>query len=145
MRLIVSCIIALSVLAFGSRTARAEGPVFCTMEVRPADVVALRSDGVIGVGNRTITDDKISHEWPSFKDYNKENFPCPNPVGVESDVIKMCQEFLASNAPDECSTELEKSNQTVINQAKQIRRLARNNKRLRELLKRAIPLDQAKK
>jgi hypothetical protein len=128
-----------------ARCAPIDEPVYCTMEIRQADVVALRSDGVIGVGNKAIIDDTISYEWSSFKDYNKDNFPCPNPVGVESDVIKMCQEFLAANAPDECSSELEKSKATVINQAKQIRRLARDNKRLRDLLKRARPVGEARR
>jgi hypothetical protein len=119
-----------------ARCAPIDEPVFaCTMDVRPADVVALRSDGVIGVGNKTITDDTISYEWSTFKDYNKSNFPCPNPVGVGLDVVQMCQEFLAANAPDDCSSELEDSKITVTKQAKQIRRLARENKRLRDLLK----------
>lgn len=134
MRISVTCIIALSVLALGARSARAEEIIACALDVRPADVVALRSDGVIGVGNKTITDDTISYEWSTFQDYNA-NKKCNPYFNVKTDVIAMCQEFLAANAPDECPAELENTKKTVINQSKQIRRLARENKRLRDLLK----------
>jgi hypothetical protein len=144
MRISVTCIIALSVLAFGARSARAEEPIACTLELRLADVVALRSDGIIGVGNRTITDDKISYDWSSLNDYNADNL-CNPYFNVGPDVIAMCQEFLAANAPDECPAELENTKKTVINQSKQIRRLARENKRLRDLLKLPRPLGQAKR
>ena len=143
MRISLTCIIALSVFTLDARSARAEEPVVCTMVVRQADVVALRSDGAIGIGNRTVTDETITYEWSSFSDYDPNRI-C-GPFGVEQDVIKMCQEFLAANAPDECSSELENTQKTVINQSKQIRRLARENKRLRDLLKLPRPLGQAKR
>lgn len=127
-----------------ARCAPIDEPVYCTMEIRLADVVALRSDGVIGVGNRTITDDKISYDWSSLEDYNADK-ECNPYFNVGPDLIAMCQEFLAANAPDECPAELENTKKTVINQSKQIRRLARENKRLRDLLKRPGPLDQAKR
>ncbi len=144
MRISVTCIIALSMLALGARSVRADETIACTLELRLADVVALRSDGAIGVGNKTITDDKISYEWSSFKDYNADK-ECNPYFNVGTDLIAMCQEFLAANAPDECSSELENSKITVTKQAKQIRRLARENKRLRDLLKRPRPLDVATK
>jgi hypothetical protein len=144
MRISVTCIIALSMLALGARSARAEEIRACTLQVRLADVVALRSDGVIGVGSKTITDDKISYEWSSFEDYNADK-ECNPYFNVGPDLVAMCKEFLAANAPDKCPSELESTKKTVINQTKQLRRLARENKRLRDLLKRPRPLDQAKR
>lgn len=138
MRISVTCIIALSVLAVGARSARAEEPIIvCPAVVTQAERVALRSDGAIGyAGTKAWGSDSdygIGYNWSKLEDYNPNDF-C-NPVGVEQDVIKMCQEFLAANAPDECPAELENTKKTVINQSKQIRRLARENKRLRDLLK----------
>lgn len=139
MRISLTCIIALSVLASGARSARAEEYIeVCPAVVTVAERVALRSDGAIGYagtkyGGQTDADYGIVYSWSELKDYNP-NRGC-NPVGVEQDVIKMCQEFLAANAPDKRSSELENSKITVTKQAKQIRRLARENKRLRDLLK----------
>jgi hypothetical protein len=149
MRISLTCIIALSVLALGARSARAEEYIeVCPAVVTVAERVALRSDGAIGYagtkyGGQIDADYGIVYNWSELKDYNPNGF-C-NPFGVEQDVIKMCQEFLAANAPDECPSELENTKKTVINQSKQIRRLARENKRLRDLLKRPRPFDQAKR
>jgi hypothetical protein len=148
MRISVTCIIALSVLAVGARSVRAEEPIIvCPAVVTQAERVALRSDGAIGYAGTKVrgsdADYGIVYNWSELEDYNPNGF-C-NPVGVEQDVIKMCQEFLAANAPDECPAELENTKKTVINQSKQIRRLARENKRLRDLLKRPRPLNQAKR
>ena len=149
MRLVVSCIIALCALTLGSRSARAEeyGEV-CRAVFTVAERVALRSDGAIGYAGtklrgQTDADYGIVYNWSELKDYNP-NRGCP-PNGIQQDVLKMCQEFLAANAPDKCPTELEKRNQTVTNQAKQTRRLARDNKRLRDLLKRPRPVGEARK
>jgi hypothetical protein len=149
MRISVTCIIALSVLALGPRSARAEKYIeVCPAVVTVAERVALRSDGAIGYAGTklrggTDADYGIVYNWSELKDYTPNGF-C-NPVGIQQDVIKMCQEFLAANAPDECSSELEDSKKTVINQAKQIRRLAQDNKRLRDLLKRPRPVGEARK
>jgi len=152
MRISVTCIIALSVLAVGARSARAEDSIIvCPAVVTQAERVALRSDGAIGYAGTHYGDplDKdygdygIVYNWSQFQGYNPNGF-C-GPLGVEQDVIKMCQEFLAANAPDKCPSELENTKKTVINQTKQIRRLARENKRLRDLLKLPRPLDQAKR
>ena len=138
MRISVTCIIALSVLALGARSARAEDTIACVLAVTKAKGVALRSDGAIGYAGTEPWGQKgpnygIVYNWSELEDY-KPGGRC-QPFGVEQDVIEMCQEFLAANAPDKCPTELEKRNQTVTSQAKQIRRLARDNKRLRDLLK----------
>lgn len=139
MRISVTCIIALSVLALGARSARAEEYIeVCPAVVTVAERVALRSDGAIGYAGTQLrgqadADYGIVYNWSELKDYTPNGF-C-NPVGIQQDVIKMCQEFLAANAPDEYSSGLEGSKITVAKQAKQIRRLSRENKRLRDLLK----------
>jgi hypothetical protein len=148
MRISVTCIIALSMLALGARSARAEDNIACIAVPYQATRVALRSDGAIGYAGAKFWGQKdadygIVYNWSELEDYKPGGF-C-QPFGVEQDVIKMCQEFLAANAPDDCSSELEDSKKTVINQAKQIRRLAQDNKRLRDLLKRPRPVGEARK
>lgn len=106
----------------------------CGFHARLA-AVALRSDGVIGIALSSPSDEATSVGWSDFSDYSSQRL-C-GPSGIEESVTTMCEQFLTKNEVNICASQLTEGEKQITAQAKEIRRLSRENKKLRARLRKA--------